>query len=100
MRPLIAAALILAIATPALAETKRQREKRCTAQSELVAQAVEMRSKRKSEAKTKAALLETADESLAPSVPILVGYVYTLNRKDLKADIPKAFREQCSAFKP
>lgn len=100
MRHLIAAALILSTAAPALAETSKQRAKRCAAQSEIVAQAVEMRTKRKSEAKAKAALLETTDEKLAPSVPILVGYVYTLNRKDLKADIPTAFREQCSAFKP
>lgn len=100
MRIAITAALILATAAPALAETRKQRKKRCLAQSEIVAQAVEMRLKKKSEAKTKAALLDGADKKIAPSVPILVGYVYTLAPKDLKADVPAAFKEQCSAFKP
>jgi len=99
MRHLIAVALIATTALPALAETRKQRETRCAAQSEIVAQAIEMRQKRKSEAKTKEAILETLDASLAPSVPILVGYVYTLNRKDLKQDIPGAFKTQCSEFK-
>lgn len=98
MRHLITAALITVIAVPALAETRKQREARCAAQSEIVAQAIEMRQKRTSEAKTKEAILEGLDEKLAPSVPILVGYVFTLNRKDLKQDIPGAFQKQCTDF--
>ncbi len=99
MRLLFATALITVTALPALAETDKKREARCAAQSEIVAQAVEMRQKRKSEAKVKEAILEGVDEKLAPSVPILVGYVYTLHRKDLKEDISGAFKQQCSDFK-
>ena len=100
MRRLIATALVLATAVPALAETEKEREYRCVAQSQIVAQAVEMRQKRKSETKAKAAILEVTDEKLAGSVPLLVGYVYTLHRKDLKQDISGAFKQQCSDFKP
>ena len=100
MRLFITAVLITATALPALAETKRQRIKRCTVQAEIVGQAVEMRQKRRSEKKVKAALLEDIDEAFAPSVPLLVGYVFTLNRKDLKQDIQGAFQEQCAGYKP
>ena len=98
MRSLIVAALIAATALPALAETKKQRETRCAAQSEIVAQAIEMRKKRTPEAKAKQAILEGLDAKLAPSVPILVGYVYTLHRKDLDHDVPGAFQQQCTDF--
>ena len=50
MRFFLVPALIAATALPALAETENEREARCTAQAEIVSQAVEMRKKRKSEA--------------------------------------------------
>lgn len=100
MRSFLAAALMLPIAAPAFSETEQDRAERCAAQSEIVAQAVEMRQKRRSEARTKAAILDTTDDRLAPSVPLLVGFVYTLNRKDLKLDVTGSFLEQCTAYKP
>ena len=100
MRLLIAAIVILATALPVLAETRKKRAKRCAAQAEIVGQAVELRQKRRSEKKTKETILAETDEALAPSVPLLVGYVYTLNRKDLKLDVRGAFEEQCNAYKP
>ncbi|WP_137703103.1 hypothetical protein [Marimonas lutisalis] len=100
MRRILTALTILSMAAPALAETQKEREKRCAAQGEIVSQAVEMRKKFRSEAKAKTAILETIDEGMAPAVPFLVGFVYTLNRKDLKQDVPAAFIEQCNAYKP
>ncbi|MDQ2089443.1 hypothetical protein [Marimonas arenosa] len=99
MQRFVIAALVAAIALPAAAETRKQRETRCAAQAEIVGQAVEMRKKRSSEAKVKEAILAETDTVYAASVPILVGYVYTLHRNDLKADVRGAFEEQCNAFK-
>ena len=100
MRPLATALLILATAMPALAETDAQRAERCAAQAQIVGQAVEMRKKRQSETKVKDSLLAEVDAKLAPSVPLLVGYVFTLNRKDLKLDVAASFAEQCTAYNP
>lgn len=100
MRRILVAALALAIATPALAETQKQRDKRCDAQSQIVGQAVELRLKRRSEAKAKAAIIETVDAKLANSVPVLVGYIYTLPRQELKTDVKGAFIAQCKAYQP
>ncbi|PIE13556.1 MAG: hypothetical protein CSA70_04590 [Rhodobacterales bacterium] len=91
-------ALILA-ATPCFAETKKQRAARCEAVSEIMGQAVELRQKRKSEKKAKAVILETVDEKWATTVPILVGHVYTLPRKDLKTYDKDVVLEQCNAHK-
>ncbi|KAA0916728.1 hypothetical protein [Aquicoccus porphyridii] len=100
MRSIFAAILMLSIATPALAETAKERAARCAAQSEIIVQAVEMRQKRRSEARAKKTILETTDDRLAPSVPLLVGFVYTLHRSDLKRDVRGSFLEQCNAYKP
>lgn len=99
MRAFLAAILILPIAAPAVSETEQERADRCAAQTEIVLQAVEMRQKRRSEEQTKNAILDTTDEGLAPSVPLLVGFVYTLHRSDLKRDVSGSFLEQCNAYK-
>ena len=99
MRPILAAALILSLAAPALAESRKQREERCAAQSEIVRQAIEMRQQKADEVRVQEAILAGADERLAASVPILVGYVFSLGEDDLKQDVPAAFAEQCAAFK-
>ncbi len=91
MRSILAAILMLSMSTPALAETDKERAARCAAQTEIAAQAVEMRQKRRSEARTKKTILESTDERLAPSVPLLVGFVYTLHRSDLKRDVSGSF---------
>ena len=100
MRLLIIACLTLATAMPAAAETAKERAERCAAQAAIVGQAVEMRTKRKSEDKVKETILETIDPRYVPSVPMLVGYVYTLHRKDLKLDVQASFEAQCNAYKP
>lgn len=87
------------LAGAATAETAKERAARCAVQGEMVAAAIEMRLKRQSEKKVKAALAESADDSMQEAVPLLVGYVFTLSRKDMKTlDIPTAFTEQCAAF--
>jgi len=88
---------LMTLPLAASAETAEEREARCTAQGEIMAQAAEMRVARRSEKRAKAELLETVEERMKPSVPILVGYVYTLNRKDLKdLDVQATFVEQCT----
>ena len=43
----------------------------------------------------------STEEALQGAIPLLVGYIYTLPRKDLKAtDVPAVFIEQCAAFEP
>ncbi len=100
MRAILTAILILSTAAPAFAESRKQRIARCAAQADIVGQAVEMRQKRKSEKKVKAALAETVEAKYAPSIPMLVGWVYTLNRKDLTPEIKGEFQDQCAAYKP
>ncbi len=99
MRPLIAAVLITATALPASAETDKQRQARCAAQSGIVAQAIEMRKENTPEAEAQQAILDGMDEKLAPSVPILVGYVYSLESDAMQQDITGAFKQQCADFK-
>lgn len=100
MRHLLILFLGFGMALPAHAESTKARKARCAAQGEIVSQAVEMRKKRKSEATVKETILAEVEEAYAPSVPLLVGWVYTLNRRDLKADVTGDFTKQCNAFKP
>ncbi len=102
MKHLIGMTLALMTAAGgALAETADERQARCEAQGEIMAQAAEMRLARRSEKRARAELLETVAEEMKTSVPIVVGYVYTLDRKDLKgADVRASFVEQCAGFVP
>ncbi|MDU8929997.1 hypothetical protein RXV86_21640 [Alisedimentitalea sp. MJ-SS2] len=99
MRPVLTATLILAVATPALAESKRQREKRCAAQADIIAQAVEMRVENKEKVAVTTELAAAAKKKIATSVPILVDYVYSLDEALLEQDIRTPFEEQCNGFK-
>lgn len=98
MKSLIGIALaLMTLPFAALAETAEEREARCAAQGDIMAMAAEMRLERRSEKRAKAELLETVDEQMKTSVPLLVGYVYTLSRKDLKGvDVRANFVEQCT----
>ncbi|WP_439109219.1 hypothetical protein [Lentibacter sp.] len=81
------------------AETAEERTARCEAQGEIVAKAVELRLKRRGEAKAKDEIKATTEEAIQGAIPLLVGYIYTLPRKDLKTnDVPAAFVEQCAAL--
>ncbi|MCV2894390.1 hypothetical protein [Lentibacter sp. XHP0401] len=93
--------MLMTAATTATAETAKERKARCEEQGEIVTKAVELRLKRTKEAKANEEISATTAEALLGSVPLLVGYIYTLPRKDLKGiDVPAAFIEQCSAFEP
>jgi len=88
-------------ATTAQAETAKERQARCEAQGAIVTKAVEWRLKRKSETKAKDEIKASTEEALQGAIPLLVGYIYTLPRKDLKAnDVPAVFVAQCAAFEP
>ncbi|RFP88830.1 hypothetical protein DZK27_07940 [Rhodobacteraceae bacterium 63075] len=98
MKHLTATALaLMTLPLAASAETAEEREARCAAQGDIMAKAAEMRLERRSEKRAKAELAETVDEQMKTSVPLLVGYVYTLSRKDLKGvDVRANFVEQCT----
>lgn len=96
LTPTVAFILMAGVAT---SETVEERTARCAAQGEIVSKAVELRLKRKSEARAKAEINATTEEALQGAIPLLVGYIYTLSRKDLKSsDVPTAFVDQCSAL--
>ncbi|MBU2983610.1 hypothetical protein KO498_17515 [Lentibacter algarum] len=98
---LLVTLLGLAFASAAAAESASERDARCEKQGEIIAKAAEARLARTREAKAKEEIMESTEEDYKTSVPLLVGYIYTLPRKDLKAADPKlAFVEQCSGFDP
>ncbi len=98
---ILACSFGLTLAAPAAAETKDERVARCEKQGEIIGKAAEARLARTREAKANTEILETTDAAYHPSVPILVGHIYTLSRGDLKdVDVKAAFVEQCSGFDP
>lgn len=98
---ILACSLGLMFAAPAAAETKKERVARCEKQGEIIGKAAEARLARTREAKANEAILESTEAAYHPSVPILVGHIYTLPRADLKdVDVKAAFVEQCSGFDP
>lgn len=93
--------MLMTAATTAHAETAKERKARCEAQGAIVTKAVELRLKRTNETKAKEEIKASTEEALQGAIPLLVGYIYTLPRKDLKTnDVPAAFIEQCAAFEP
>lgn len=99
MKRLIALALICA--SPALAETKAEKEARCTAQADIVAQTVTLRSEGKRE--RRAGKILTGDESTidpkyAPAIPMLLAWVYELDKDQLTDEAATRFKEACLAF--
>ncbi len=96
---ILACSLGFLLVAPASAETETERQARCEKQGEIIGKASEARLKRTREIKAKEAILGSTEEAYKGSVPILVGYIYTLPRSDLKkADAKLAFVEQCSGF--
>lgn len=101
MKQILLAAALGLVAMPAIAESKKEREARCEKQGDIVALAAEARLKRTREAKAKEEILASTEEAYHGSVPLLVGFVYTQPRADLKkGGTREAFVEQCSAFDP
>ena len=98
---ILACALGVLFAAPVAAETEAERVVRCEKQGEIIAKAAEARLARTREAKANEAISETTEDAYKPSVPILVGHIYTLPRADLKdVDVKTSFVEQCSGFDP
>ncbi len=104
MHRLAAAAALVALLLPAFApstataETKRAREKRCAEQAVLVGKAIEMRRAESTQAQVLEALADEASRKVVRTVPILVGYVFSLPDEALSDEIPAAFAEQCASF--
>ena len=99
MRCLFALPLILALATPALADSKSEHAEMCASVGKIYGQAVELRKKRRSERKAKAELIAMVEERYADTVPMIVGDVYSRHRKDLDQDFGAAFETQCNELK-
>lgn len=95
------AALIVSTASSAFAEGKGARKKRCAAQTEIVSQSVELRLGDKTETDANTTIFEEGGiaKKYAPSISLLVGYIYTLERADLGPNIVEAFHDQCLAHK-
>ena len=101
MRPTKVAIMLMTAEQTEKPETAQERKARCEAQGEIVTKAVALRLKRTNETKAKEAIKASTEEALQGAIPLLVGYIYTLPRKDLKAnDVPAVFIEQCAAFEP
>lgn len=93
-----------AFAAPsAQAETEAQRDARCAGQALIVARAVDLRASGADQASA-TAQLEGSDSGIdpkyAPSVSVLVGWIYTLPTDQLTAETATAFQTQCQGFKP
>ena len=102
-RILLAATLLGAGAGLAQAETAEERAARCTAQSEIVQQAVTLRAEGKREnrairmiARARADLPTPYNEAISP----LTGWVYSLNDAQLQGNVAGEFRTACDGYKP
>lgn len=105
MRPLaLTTAMLLAFGgTAAIAETDAERAARCAGQARIVASAVELRAAGTDEAGA-TARLEASDSGIdpkyAPSVSVLVGWLYTLPPEQMTPEVATAFETQCLGYKP
>jgi hypothetical protein len=105
MRPfaLITASLLVVTGTVAIAETDAERAARCAGQAQIVAQAVDLRAGGTDEAGA-TSRLEASDSGIdpkyAPSVSVLVGWIYTLPPEQMTAEVATAFETQCLGYKP
>ena len=90
-------------ASPASAESDAERAQRCAGQANIVARAVDLRADGTDQG---AALsrLEASDSGIdpkyAPSVSVLVGWIYTLPTDQLTPETSIAFQTQCLGYKP
>jgi hypothetical protein len=89
--------------TPAQAETEAERAARCSGQALIVARAVDLRASGVDQAGA-TTQLEASDSGIdpkfAPSVSVLVGWIYTLPTDQLTAETATAFQTQCQGYKP
>lgn len=105
MRPLslVAAGLLALAGTSAIAETDAERAARCAGQAQIVARAVDLRAGG-SDAEGTTSQLEASDSGIdpkyAPSVSVLVGWIYTLPPEQMTAEVATAFETQCLGYKP
>ena len=90
-------------APDAQAETEADRNARCAGQALIVARAVDLRASGADQPGA-TAQLEASDSGIdpkyAPSVAVLVGWIYTLPTDQLTAETARAFQTQCQGFKP
>jgi len=92
---------VLFVANPLWAETTEQRTERCAAQNAIVEQAIDLRLKRKSEAKAKEIILSDDSElaqKYATSVPSMVGLIYSMKRRDVRELDTSSFEAACLAY--
>ena len=96
-------ALLSGIGAPVLAETDAERAARCTGQANIVSRAVELRADGADQGAA-TSRLEASDSGIdpkyAPSVSVLVGWIYTLPPEQMTAEVATAFETQCLGYKP
>jgi hypothetical protein len=89
--------------TPALAESDADRAARCAGQALIVARAVDLRAAGTDQTGA-TAQLEASDSGIdpkyAPSISVLVDWIYTLPTDQLTAETATAFQTQCQGYKP
>ncbi|GAA6207147.1 hypothetical protein NBRC116601_04400 [Cognatishimia sp. WU-CL00825] len=97
MRLLVCAAVLMSAMSAQADEGATAKENSCQAQSDIVAKAVEMRRSGKREGRVKRTLAKDASiaEEFQPAVPLLVGWVYTLPKADLKLEPGAAYLTTC-----
>ncbi len=96
-------ALLSGIGAPVLAETDAERAARCTGQANIVSRAVELRADGADQGAA-TSRLEASDSGIdpkyAPSISVLVGWIYTLPVDQLTPETSIAFQTQCLGYKP
>ena len=97
-------AMLLALgSTAAIAESDAERAARCAGQAQIVARAVDLRAGG-TDAAGATAQLEASDSGIdpkyAPSVSVLVGWLYSLPAEQMTAEVATAFETQCLGYKP
>jgi hypothetical protein len=90
-------------ATSATAETDAERAARCAGQAQIVSGAVDLRRGGADEGSA-LARLEGSDSGIdpkyAPSISVLVGWIYSLHADQMTAETATAFETQCLGYKP
>jgi hypothetical protein len=98
----LAAALAMG-GTLAHAESDAERNARCAGQAQIVARAVDLRAGG-ADQNGATEQLEASDSGIdpkyAPSVSVLVGWIYTLPVDQMSPETAIAFQTQCQGYKP
>ncbi|SEQ90122.1 hypothetical protein [Thalassovita taeanensis] len=99
IRFLTVAALVLA--GPAFAETDAEKQDRCALQSDIVAQAVDLRSRHKSEMRATKTIQKAegiAGTKYQANVDVLVNWVYSLPDDQVNEGVARSFTDACLAY--